>query len=83
MEASTLKQFLRRTDFKLQLRTMGRLSSLCFVEIKKPTTELLGIEYRPDSWPPSGELAGAVVQVQTTVQSVMGEIPGKAGARGR
>jgi hypothetical protein len=56
------------------MRTMGQLSSLCFVEIKKPTTDLLGKEYRPGSWPPSQELAGAVSQVQTTVQQAMGAI---------
>lgn len=53
------------------MRTMGRLNSLCFVEIKKATTDLLGDEYRSGAWPPSKELAGAVSQVQATVHGAM------------
>ena len=52
------------------LRTRGRISSLCFVELKTHVTDLLeSAEYRADVWPPSHELAGAVAQVQRTVQS--------------
>ena len=53
------------------MRTMGRLNSLCFVEIKKATTGLLGNEYRAGAWPPSAELAGAVSQMQATVHGAM------------
>lgn len=52
------------------LKTRGRLSSLCFVEIKRPSTSLLARvkdPYRPGAWAPSVELAGSVAQVQTTV----------------
>jgi hypothetical protein len=56
------------------MRTMGRLSSLCFVEIKKPDTDLLGDEYRAGAWPPSNEVAGAVAQVQATVKGAMAAI---------
>lgn len=65
----------KRVD--LLMRTMGRLNSLCFVEIKKPNTDLLGGEYRSGTWGPSDELTGAVAQVQTTVQQAMEAIRGK------
>lgn len=35
------------------------------VEIKKPTTQLLGPEYRPGTFRPSRELSGAITQVLT------------------
>jgi hypothetical protein len=51
------------------LRTRGRISSLCFVEIKTPSTPLLDKNtYRPDTWAASRELAGAVAQAHRTVQ---------------
>lgn len=53
------------------LKTRGRISSLCFVEIKTHETRLLapGKPYRADVWPPSDELIAAVAQVQRTVYS--------------
>jgi len=52
------------------LRTRGRVSSLCFVEIKTHETPLLETQpYRRDSWAISGEIAGAVAQAQRSVQS--------------
>lgn len=54
------------------MKTRGLISSLCFVEIKRHDTPLLGSnQYRPDVWPPSSELAGGVSQVQTTVQAAI------------
>ena len=54
------------------MKTRGIISSLCFVEIKRHDTPLLGsIQYRPDVWPPSAELAGGVSQVQTTVHAAI------------
>jgi len=51
------------------LRTRGRISSLCFVEIKTPSTPLLeNSTYRPDTWAASRELAGAIAQAHRTVQ---------------
>lgn len=51
------------------LRTRGRISSLCFVEIKTPATPLLERNaYRPEAWPASRELAGAIAQAHRTVQ---------------
>lgn len=50
------------------LKSRGRISSLCFAEIKTHTTRLLEqAQYRPDVWAPSRELAGAIAQVQKTV----------------
>jgi hypothetical protein len=47
------------------MKTRGLISSLCFVEIKRHDTALLGsAQYRSDVWPPSTELAGGVSQVQ-------------------
>ena len=52
------------------MKTRGIISSLCFVEIKRHDTPLLGAtQYRPDVWPPSAELVGGVSQVQTTVHT--------------
>ena len=56
-------------------KTRGRINTLCFVEIKKPSTPLLGPrQYRPGVWSPSSELAGGVAQVQTTVQSTLEDL---------
>lgn len=54
------------------MKTHGIINSLCFVEIKRHDTELLGsTQYRPDVWPPSTELVSGVSQVQTTVQAAI------------
>jgi len=51
------------------LRTRGRISSLCFVEIKTPSTPLLEKQaYRPDAWAASRDLVGAIAQAHRTVQ---------------
>ena len=60
------------------LKTRGAISSLCFVEIKTHTTELLSKSaYRAGCWAPSIELAGAVSQVQGTVSSATESLRGK------
>ena len=60
----------KRTD--ALMKTRGRISSLCFVEIKRHTAPLLApSEYRSGAWSPSSELAGGVSQVQTTVHSAL------------
>ncbi len=54
------------------LKTRGLISSLCFVELKTHRTQLLSNEpYRPESWRISNELAGAIAQVQKTVQKAL------------
>lgn len=51
------------------LKTVGAVSSLCFVELKRHDTDLLeSTAYRPGCWRVSRELAGAVAQIQKTVQ---------------
>ncbi len=60
----------KRTD--ALMKTRGRISSLCFVEIKKHTTSLLAPKvYRPGVWSASPELTGGVAQAQATVQSAL------------
>ena len=61
------------------LRTRGAISNLCFVEIKTHITDLLSNKcYRKGCWAPSGELAGAVSQLQGTVsyatESILGRL---------
>jgi len=60
------------------LRTLGAISSLCFVELKTPSTPLLAAkEYRAECWPISAELAGAVAQAQKTVRRAVETIHDK------
>ncbi|WP_158810156.1 Shedu immune nuclease family protein [Beijerinckia sp. L45] len=59
------------------LKTQGAVKSLCFVEIKRHNTLLLGTQikgYRSGAWPPSAELVGGVAQVQATVQDAIERI---------
>lgn len=57
------------------MKTRGRIGSLCFVEIKTPTTDLLQSKpYRSGSWALSSELIGAVTQVQNTSHAAMTQI---------
>jgi hypothetical protein len=54
------------------LRTRGRVSSLCFVEIKSHSTPLLERQqYRPETWLVSREVSGAIAQAQRSVQSAL------------
>lgn len=60
----------KRTD--ALMKTRGLISSLCFVELKTHRTQLLsGEPYRSESWRISNELAGAIAQVQKTVQKTL------------
>lgn len=53
------------------LRTLGRVSSICLVEIKHHRTQLLKAEkYRSGVWSPSPELSGAISQALANVDSV-------------
>lgn len=66
----------KRTD--ALMKTRGRISSLCFVEIKKPTTPLMvANRYRPGVWSPSAELVGGVAQSQATVHSALERVARK------
>lgn len=65
------------------MKTSGIINSLCFVEIKRHDTALLGsTQYRPDVWSPSAELSGGVSQVQTTVHSAVESLGHKLMPRG-
>jgi hypothetical protein len=64
----------KRTD--ALLKTAGVVSSLCFVEIKKPSTDLLESEaYRPDCWQASRELSGGIAQSQKTIHKTLENLP--------
>ncbi|WP_312835426.1 Shedu immune nuclease family protein [Comamonas sp.] len=59
------------------MKSRGIINSLCFVEIKKHSTNLLDTSvYRPGCWAPSKELSGAVAQVQGTVAAAMQRLYG-------
>lgn len=63
----------KRTD--ALMKTRARVNSLCFVEIKRHDTALLSPrQYRPDAWPPSEEVTGAVSQMQATVQAAVEDL---------
>ena len=62
----------KRTDALLQ--TTGRIRSLVFAEFKTHRTPLLGGEYRPGCWSPSGDLVGGVAQSQGTVYRAVSQI---------
>jgi hypothetical protein len=79
LDEGKLEQIVRGRDLTAAgkrsdalMKTRGIISSLCFVEIKRHDTPLLGsAQYRPDAWPPSAELAGGVSQVQATVHAAI------------
>ena len=61
------------------MKSKGMISSLCFVEIKTHKTALLDTKpYRAGCWAPSGELSGAVSQVQGTVAAAVDAIRGSS-----
>lgn len=52
------------------MKTRAAISSLCLVEIKKSSTELLRkSEYRSGTWAPSNELGGSVAQCQESLRA--------------
>jgi hypothetical protein len=54
------------------MKTRGIIGSLCFIEIKRHDTALLGpTPYRPGAWAPSAELVGGVAQMQATVHAAV------------
>lgn len=60
----------KRTD--ALMKTRGRISSLCFIEIKRHDTPLVSNSpYRPGVWPPSPDLAGGVSQMQAAVHAAV------------
>ena len=67
----------KRTD--ALMKTRGLVSSLCFIEIKRPDTQLLhsGQPYRSASWAISADLAGSIAQIQRTLQRALKSIQTK------
>ncbi len=55
------------------MKTAAAINSLCFVEIKTSQTDLVRA-YRPGVYAPSSELAGAVSQIQVTVQRAIEDL---------
>ena len=66
VQGHSLIQHGKRID--AVMKTKGIISNLCFVEIKTHVTKLLEDRpYRPGCYAPSKELAGAIAQVQGSV----------------
>ncbi|GEM64196.1 hypothetical protein SF1_21780 [Sphingobacterium faecium NBRC 15299] len=62
------------------LKSRGAINSLCFCELKlnsDPLLKHIKHAYRGESWQISDELAGAIAQVQRTVQNALKEISSK------
>jgi hypothetical protein len=55
------------------MKTVAAINSLCFVEMKTSDTDLVR-KYRDGVFAPSVELAGAVSQIQVTVQRALEEL---------
>lgn len=55
------------------MKTVAAINSLCFVEMKTSDTDLVR-SYRPGVFAPSAELAGAVSQIQVTVQRALEDL---------
>jgi hypothetical protein len=69
VSGATIFQSGKRID--ALLKTRGIINSICFAEIKTHKTHLLKQikdAYRGESWAISDELAGAIAQVQRTIQ---------------
>lgn len=60
------------------MKTQALINALCFVEIKRHTTELLNqSKYRSGVWHPSAELVGGVAQSQGTVLAAVENLTGR------
>jgi hypothetical protein len=69
----TFNQHGKRTD--ALLKTTGKISSLCLVEIKTPQASLVKKSmYRSGVYQPSDEITGGVAQIQKTVMEMMKSI---------
>ncbi|MDN5973073.1 Shedu immune nuclease family protein [Bifidobacterium crudilactis] len=75
---SSINRHGKKTD--ALLRTKGIISSMVFAEIKKHTAGLLkpisnrGNEYRSGAFAPSEDLAGGIIQLQTTIHNALEEM---------
>ena len=70
VRGSSIKAPGKRAD--ALMKTQALISSLCFVEIKRHTTDLLQLaQYRPGVWQPSPELTGGIAQTHETVHAAV------------
>jgi len=72
--------FQRGKRIDALLKTRGIINSICFAEIKTHKTALLKQvkdPYRGESWAISDELAGAIAQIQRTIQRSIENIKSK------
>jgi hypothetical protein len=73
VQGHSLSNYGKRADGVM--KTRGAISNLCFIEIKTHETALLANKpYRKGCWAPSGDLSGAVAQVQGTVHAAVESI---------
>lgn len=76
VQGFSLNQHGKRID--AVMKTKGIISNLCFVEIKTHTTKLLEEKpYRSGCYAPSKELAGAIAQVQGSVDNAVRSLTNK------
>ena len=76
VQGHSLIQHGKRID--AVMKTKGIISNLCFVEIKTHVTKLLEDRpYRPGCYAPSKELAGAIAQVQGSVDDAVRNLKNK------
>lgn len=76
VQGHSLIQHGKRID--AVMKTKGIISNLCFVEIKTHVTKLLEDRpYRPGCYAPSKELAGAIAQVQGSVDDAVRNLQNK------
>lgn len=87
LDSKKLEQVTSGSDFFAKgkridalLKSQGAINSLCFCELKLSTDNLLKkvkSAYREESWQISDDLAGAIAQVQRTIQKALVEISTK------
>lgn len=87
LDSKKLEQVTSGSDFFSKgkridalLKSQGAINSLCFCELKLSSDNLLKqakSAYREESWQISDDLAGAIAQVQRTVQKALIEISTK------
>lgn len=87
LDSKKLEQVTSGSDFFAKgkridalLKSKGAINSLCFCELKLSNDNLLKqvkSSYREESWQISDDLAGAIAQVQRTIQKALMEISTK------
>lgn len=88
LDDKKLEQVVKGFDFNSSgkrvdalLKSRGLINSLCFAEIKTHKTELIGKEYRGESYSASPALSGSIAQIQKTVQKSLETIKTKTSVK--